>query len=220
MENEFPGNSRRERKPPVEKETEKIVEAVVTGEVVRRKKPLGKRFLETFIGGDAKSVGQYIFLDVLIPAAKDTIADIVTQGIERTLFGEVRSSSRRNGMRPGGTNGFVNYNSRYSRGSSSYSSPGDRREDPTRPISQRSRAAHDFDEIILATRVEAEEVIGRLFDIVEKYDMASVSDLYALVGVTPEFTDEKWGWTDLRGVGATRVRNGYLLDLPRPEPLK
>ena len=78
---------------------------------------------------------------------------------------------------------------------------------------------HDFNEIILGTRVEAEEVIDRLFDLLSKYDNASVADLYELVGITANFTDEKWGWTDLRGASVAKVRNGYLLDLPRPEPL-
>jgi hypothetical protein len=71
----------------------------------------------------------------------------------------------------------------------------------------------------LATRVEAEEVIDRLFDVVSRYETATVADLYEMVGVTGNYTDDKWGWTDLRGASVQRVRNGYLLDLPRPEPL-
>ena len=86
-------------------------------------------------------------------------------------------------------------------------------------MSRRARASHDFDEIILASRVEAEEVIDRLFDLVSRYESATVADLYEMVGVTGNFTDDKWGWTNIRGAGVTRVRNGFLLDLPRPEPL-
>lgn len=213
---EFPGNSRRVLKPTEKKEKttpEKKIERVVESEVVRRRKPLGKRFLETFAGGDAKSVLGYVMMDVLLPAAKDTIADAVSQGIERMLFGEVRSTSRRTGHRPtGGSSGYVSYN-RYTSGN-----PAMRREEP-RSVSSRARARHDFDEIILATRVEAEEVIDRLFDLVSRYESATVADLYELVGVSGNYTDDKWGWTDLRGAGVTRVRNGYLLDLPKPENL-
>jgi len=86
-------------------------------------------------------------------------------------------------------------------------------------MSRRGRASHDFDEIILATRVEGEEVIERLFDLVSRYEAATVADLYELVGVSGNYTDDKWGWTDVRGSGVTRVRNGYLLDLPKPEPI-
>lgn len=208
----YPGNSQRVTKvntEPSKKPEEKKIESVVQGEVIRRKKPLGKRFLDTFVGGDAKSVLGYVMLEVLLPAAKDTIADAFSQGVERMLFGEARSTSRRTGSRPG--TGYTSYN-RFSPSSSH------RREDP-RTISRQNRARHDFDEIILATRVEAEEVIGRLFDLVSQYDQATVADLYELLGVDGNYTDRKWGWTDVRGAGATRVSGGYLLDLPRPTEL-
>lgn len=207
---EFPANS----KVPKDKPADKKIEKVVSGEVVQRKKPLGKRFTETFIGGsDARSVWEYILMDVLVPAAKDTVADATSQGIERILFGEARSTSRRTGGRP--SNGHVSYN-RYS-GASTSRHPV-MRDEPRQP-SRRARASHDFGEIILATRVEAEEVIDRLFDLVSKYESATVADLYELVGVTGHYTDDKWGWFDMRGAGVTRIRNGYLLDLPKPEHL-
>lgn len=209
MPDEFPGNSRRQRDRPSQVQAEpKKIERVVQSHVDRRKKPLGKRFTEIFMGGDARSVWSFVTLDVLVPAAKDTLADAISQGFERLIFGEARSRSR-SGRRPGES--YINY-SRYSR---------DRKEDPRdRPnMSHRARAAHDFDEIIIATRVEAEEVIDRMFDIVAKYECATVNDLYDLVGIQGSYTDDKYGWNDLRGAGVTRVRNGYLLDLPRPEPL-
>jgi len=215
---DYPPNSRKSREPKVEStlpEPEKRAEKVVEGEVVRRKKPLGRRFTETFFSGSGRGVVSYIVLDVLLPAAKDTIADVVSQGIERMLFGEARSTSRRTGARSPGSSGYVSYN-RYS----AQPQNSVRRDDPrTHDLSRRARASHDFDEIILATRAEAEEVIGRLFDIVSKYEAATVADLYELLGITSKFTDDRWGWTDIRGAGVTRVRNGYLLDLPRPEPL-
>lgn len=211
MEN-YPGNSRNRDIPPAPAEEDKKIEKVIEGEVVRRKKPLGKRISETFVGGDMRSVGQYVTFEVLLPALKDTIADVASQGVERMLFGEARSTSRRTGRGPaGGT--YVQYN-RFSSGERDKG----RRADRDYP-SKRARASHDFDEIILATRVEAEAVIDRLFDLVSRYESASVADLYELVGASASFTDDKWGWTDIRGAGVTRVRNGYLLDLPRPEPL-
>lgn len=199
----------------VEKTTteDKKIEKVVEGEVQRRKKPLGKRFTETFVGDDAKGVWGFVLMDVLVPAAKDMAADAVSQGIERMLFGEARSSSRRTGHRPqsGTSNGYVSYN-RFSSGAPA------RREDH-RTVSRRARGSHDFDEIILATRVEAEEVVDRLFELTDRYGSATVADLYELVGISGNYTDDKWGWVDLRGAGVSRVRNGYLLDLPKPEHL-
>jgi len=204
----YPPNS---RKPKLVEEEPKKVEKVIEGTVLRRKKPLGKRITEMFVGGDARTAGSYVVFEVLLPAAKDTIADAISQGIERMLFGEARSTSRRTGYRP--NQGYVSYN-RYS--PSTRQTP--YRDEPRMP-SRKARATHDFDEIILATRVEAEEVIDRLFDLVSRYESATVKDLYELVGVPPNYTDDKWGWSDIRGAGVTRIRNGYLLDLPKPEPM-
>lgn len=211
MQNEFPSNSR--SKPAPEKPEPKQIKKVVTGDVVRRKKPLGKRFSEMFMGGDAKGVAGYVAFDVLLPAAKDMVADAVSQGVERMIFGEARSSGRRTGSRPHTTNGYVNY-SRFAQGGSPA-----RREDPRPSISHRARASHDFDEIIIPTRVEAEEVLDQLFALLERYGSAAVADLYEMVGVSGAYTDDKYGWVDLRGSRVERVRNGYLLDLPKPEPL-
>jgi len=210
---DFPSNSvtPRSEKKETSEGREKI-EPVIQGKVLRQKKPLKRKFTEVFVGGDARSVWSYVFMDVLVPAAKDMAADAVSQGIERMLFGEVRSSSRRGGRFSGPSNNYVNY-TRYSSGTRR------ERDEPSRSISRRARASHDFDEIILATRVEAETVIDKMFDLLTRYDSVSVSDLYDLVGMTGDYTDEKWGWTDLRGAGVTRIRNGYLLDLPRPDAI-
>jgi hypothetical protein len=205
---EYPPNAKKLKEEPVV--PEKKIEKVIEGKVIQRKKPLGKKFSELLIGGDSKSVGSYIFYDVLLPAMKDTIADVMTQGVERMLFGEARSTSRRPGSRRGGSSNYTNY-SNYTRNKPPW--------DDRRQISPRARASHDFNEIILETRAEAEEVLDRLFDLVAKYETATVRDLYELVGAPSKFTDDKWGWADLRGAGITRVRNGYLLDMPRPEPL-
>jgi hypothetical protein len=212
---DYPSNSR-EPKPAKKAVPDvpprRVERPVVTSKVVRRKQPVGTRLKELFIGDSAHNVWNYVALDVMLPAAKDMIADAVSQGVERMIFGEARSTSRRTGQRPGG---YVAYN-RYSPGNSQ---PTQNRRDERREVSRRSRASHDFDEIILATRVEAEEVIDALFNLVGKYETATVGDLYELVNVPSNYTDDKWGWTDLRGAGVTRVRNGYLLDLPRPEAI-
>jgi hypothetical protein len=214
---EYPANTHKVTQVsavPAKDETtpEKVVEKVTLSPVVQRKRPLSKRFTETFFGSDAKGVLGYVLTDVIIPAVKDTVADAFSQGIERMLFGESRSTSRRTGARPSGTAGYVSYNRFGS------SPPQGRREEP-RTISRRARSSHDFGELIRATRAEAEEVINRLFDLVEKYEHASVADLYDLVGITGNYTDSKWGWKDLRGATPHRVRDGYLLELPRTEPL-
>lgn len=199
----YPGNSNKERS--VEKPPEKKVEKVITGEVVQRKKGLGRKIAETFSGDDAQSVGNYLLFEVVIPAAKSLLSDIVNQGTERALYGESRPKG---GM---SRNNYTSYNRMYDGNKS--------RNESSRTISQRARASHDFGEIVLATRGEAEDVLDRLVMLIEQYDIATVSDLYDLVGITGSFTDDKWGWSDLRDARIQRINNGYLVNLPRATPI-
>lgn len=226
---EYPSNSKKSQSAPKgETKTEgtetterKRIESVVVNEVTMRKKPLGKRFLETFGGGDAQSVGSYILADVLLPAAKDMVADAVSQGIEKMLFGETRGRSR--GPVNRGYSPTTNYNSRYSNPSGGRPSDPRDRQDPRdrrQPMSHRARANHDFGEIVLASRAEADSVLSSMFAVLEEYQVVTVSDFYDLIGHTGSFADEKWGWDDLRGSTIHRVsRGGYTLDLPTPIPI-
>jgi hypothetical protein len=145
-------------------------------------------------------------MDVLLPAAKNMVSDAVSQGIERMLFGDARPSSR------GGRPGYVNYANR-SRSAAPLIS------DPRPPLSRQARTNHDFDDIIIGDRVQAEEVLDRLRELIDQYEVATVSDLYELVGLTGEFTDAKWGWYDLRTASVRLVRGGYLLSLPRTQAI-
>lgn len=202
---DFPSNNETSKRAPRDS---KKVERVTTGDVTRRKKSLRKQFSETFVAGDAKSAVRFVMMDVLLPAARDMVVESFHQGIEKLIFGDGRRRGARSPV--SGPTGYVSYN----RISSSSVSPS-----ATRSISRQSRARHNFDEIVLDERVEAEEVIDRLFDLVSRYDTATVADLYELVGLASTHTDHKWGWDDLAGAGVSRIRGGYLLDLPEPEPL-
>lgn len=205
---EYPPNSFSSKKPP-EPEEEKVVVRVTKSEAIRRKKGLGRKFKEIFFGGDARSTGRFIIHSVLIPAAKDMIIDAGREGIEKLVRGD--SYRRRNAPRSGPA-GYFSYDR-------VPTTRQDTREQP-RPLSARARARHDFDEIVLPSRAEAEEVIERLFDIVNRYTTATVADLYDLVGVRSSHVDQKWGWSDMRGAGVARVRDGYLLELPDVQPME
>jgi hypothetical protein len=202
---EFPPNSEASRRVIEDKNLTRVTK----GEPVRKKKPLRKRFADAFVAGSARMAAQYVVLDVALPMVKDLVVEMGSQGIEKLIFGE----SRRRGSLPpqSGQYGYVNYNR--------FSSPGRGLSSAQRAISRQARARHDFDEILLESRSEAEEVIDQLFEVVNRYGAATVADLYELVGLASTHTDHKWGWSDIRGAGVSRDRNGYLLDLPDPHPL-
>lgn len=212
-EGEFPSNSHSSKKEPTsdKKREEKKVEKIVTGTVVKQKKSLGKRFSENFLGEDSKSVGEYIVTEVLVPNTKDLIVEIVKSAIEMFMWGERRSKGS---SRHGGGKQYTSYGSYFSDKSSDRDRGYGRRE-----MSRSARARHDFDEILITDRGEAEEVLSHMYDLCEDYGMVSVADFYDMVGVDADFTDQKYGWTDMRGVKPVRVRGGFVLDLPRAKPL-
>jgi hypothetical protein len=204
----FPPNSRKaeNRSEP------KQLEAVTSARAVRRKQPLGRKFAHTFFGGDARTAMEYMVGHVLIPAAKEAIVEAASSGFEKLVYGEARP---KRGRPTSGPLGYVSYNRM------GQSKPVDDRPPMPSRLPRRARARHDFDDIIINTRQEAEEVLERLFDALDKYDSVSVADLYELTGLKSDHTDQKWGWLTLQGASVGRVRGGgYLLDLPEPEFLE
>ena len=83
----YPSNSQRSKASEIESKTDRKVERVVKTEVVRRKKPLGRRISDTFAQADASTVWNFVVMDVILPAAKDMISEAVSQGIDQMLFG-------------------------------------------------------------------------------------------------------------------------------------
>lgn len=210
---DFPPNSHRAKTQP---EPPKKIERVTSAEVVRRKKGLGRQFKETFIGGDAKMAMQYMMIEVVVPAVRDTMIDALQGGIEKLIYGDDRP---RRGSRSAPSAypnpGHVAYN-RMGPSVPPRSAP----PSSQNALSRRSRARHDFDDIVIPSRPEAEEVIDRMFDLLSRYGSVRVADLYELTGIAGTHTDHKWGWTELRGARAARLRSGgYLLELPEPQPL-
>ena len=193
---EYKGNSHRSKEQ--NEVVEKKVEQIAKGKT--KKKSEVKKFADTFIAEDITSVKDYIINDVLIPAAKKAITDIISNGIEMLLYGETRSKSKDRSTK-------VSYTKYY-----------DRDRDYDRPSRSRGRYGYDYDDIILDTRREAEEVLDRMDDLIDNYGMVSVADLYDLVGISGNYTDNKYGWTNLRNADVQRVRDGYLLKLPKALP--
>jgi len=186
----FPSNSDKSRE----------LKPVTQGVRVQKKTGFIASVSDTLFGENTRSVGQYILFDILIPAAKDTITDMITKGIEMIVYGDRGSrSSRRSGP------------SRTSYGS--YYRDRDRREDR---YSRTTRSGHRLDDIIIASRADAEEVLEQLFIRLDDYGTATVADFYDLVGITGEWTDRKWGWDTLERSDIRPVRGGYVVVLPKP----
>lgn len=195
----FPSNSIIQRTDKDEPKRE--IQKITTGKVSVKKPGLGKKMADTFLGDDVENVKSYLIMDVVVPAIKDTIVDMVCSGVEM-IFGV--------GRRGGGSrrSNYTNYSN------ISYKER-DKERRTRRSESRRDR--YDPNEIVVETRQEAEEVIFQLAELCESYGMARVADLYELVGITGDFQSQKWGWESVASARAVRVRGGgYAIDLPRP----
>lgn len=200
----------KEKKTDYEVDTEKRVEApVVTGDVKRKKRSDIHKFTDIFVSEDVNNVKNYIANDIIIPAAKNIISDVVTNSIDMLLYGE-------SGRRGRSSSSRISYNA-------SYRNYYDRRDDRVRDRDygySSPKTGYNYDEIILRSRGEAEEVLDRMTDILEEYGMVRVADLYELVGTTGSYTDNAYGWKDMRDARAERLRGGdYLIKMPRPQRL-
>lgn len=194
---EFPSNSRNQKAKIPQGEKREKVEAVAHGKKIQ-KTGLNK-FIDFIVGDDSKNVFSYLWNDILVPAAKNMLFDMIRDGAEMRIFGEVRNRGRRDRNTT-----YVSYD-QISR---------DRREPRTH-----ERKISKPDEVLIEDREEAEEVLSRMYDYWETYGIVSLAEYYDLVGVAGDFTDNKWGWDNLKGSRILRVRDGYIVDLPKMIPL-
>lgn len=198
----YPSNSIMGRNSKSSDGSQKI-ERVTSARVLKRR----KSFAETVFGENASAVTNYILLDVLIPAAKSTISDMISNGIEMLLYGEPR---RRGGRDRDRDKTYVSYSAYYGR---DRDRDRDRGRDDDRDRGGRRKR---FDDIVLETWNDADEVLNHLVDLIEEYDVATVANFYDLVGINGDYTDNKYGWDNLSKATIRRVRSGYVLDLPKP----
>ncbi len=187
-----------------QEQSEKKVEAVISGSAKTRKKTEIQKLTDVFIAEDAHNVKSYILMEVIVPAVKKAVSDIVTTGIDMILYGESNRSKKNS------TASKVSYRNFYERDKDRVyaGSATDRRN------------GFDYDDILFTTRGDAEAVLDAMNDIISQFGTVSVSDFYDLARVPNDnFTMNRYGWTNIGGATAVRVRDGYILKLPRAIPL-
>lgn len=196
---EYASNSQKSKREAAEREKRKV-EKVVSGPVKQRRKNELQRVADVFISEDISNIKQYILMDVLIPSVKRAVSEIVTNGINMLLYGEAgRSEKKSNASK-------ISYRSYYN--------------SPEPGPSPRTGSVYDYNEYVITNRGEAEDVLSSLEDMIERYGTASVADFYELLGVSCNFTDYKYGWSDLRNARVANVRDGYVIKFPRAMPLE
>lgn len=185
-----------------EEPTKKKVEKVVSGNVKTKKRNEVLKLADIFTSEDVSTVKSHIFSDVLVPSIKKMVSDAVKTGIDMILYGDSDASRTKSPASKVSYSKFYNEPS-YKAVYDGYS----------------KRETYEYNNIVLETRGDAEAVLMALEDMIDQYDIASVADLYDLVGIVGSYTDNKYGWTSVRSARIERVRDGYVIRMPKALPL-
>lgn len=184
----------------------KNVESVAKSKVQGKKKSELRKFKDVFISEDISGVKDYVIFDVMIPAIRDAVVDTLVNAIYMIFTGENKTS--RETTRPGNGAQRIRYSRMYD----------DARERPR----EVRRTPYDYDDVIFATKTDAEAVLMRMFELIEQYKCVTVGDFYDLAGYKDgTYLDNKYGWVgnELRSAAIIRTRDGWQIKLPRVGPL-
>jgi len=205
----FEPNSHKYREQQLAKTAQKDKRPVARakGRTTPKKQSLSKRFISTFLCADKEEVKSYLIEEVIIPALKENIADFINCAVSMFLFEEVsrRPYSRggRNGQ--GGTT-QTNYGKFYGQKTERLSN------------FQKPRANHNIEEVYYETKSDASLVLDGMLEILNSdAGQVTVADFYDLSGMSTTFTDNNFGWRELR---TARIMGspsrGYWIELPKP----
>ena len=180
----------------------------VTTNVVVKKESEAKRLGKKFFAEDAKTVGSHVVESVVIPSLQKLLSDAVKGAIDWLIYGS-KGSKNSSGV------GTISYGSYYNRSGYINQTPV-----YTNPMLNNKPTLYAVNDIIIADRGEAEEVLLRMKESINSYGMVSVGDFYDLVGQRANFTDQKWGWFDLRTADIIRVDGGFCIRFPKVQPIE
>lgn len=193
-------NKARESKPNAEPEKKLSFGSV---ELVEHKPNFFEKIAHLFISEDVVDVKGYIVHDVLIPGVRDLVADIIHGTTDAVFYGD--RTGRYHGKKKGPNSNFE-YSSIFASNGFNKSERTSQRGDRVRPIIARSRA-------------EAEDLLTTLAEYIDTTGSVSVGQVYGALEWDTNPNDFKWGWESLGAADVERVKEGYLIKLPRPHSL-
>lgn len=177
-------------------------------------KPIDKKKFSfgKFFAADAKTVGEHVVESILVPSLQKLLSDSVKGAVDWFIYGAKGKSSFNTGP------GTVSY-SRYYQGpvGSQYyyqNTPPGAPGPTTRP------GIYSVGEFKFEDRGDAETVLMRMNEAIERYGMVSVADFYDFIGQRCSFTDQKYGWYDLRPAQVIRYDDGYSIQFPKAQPIE
>lgn len=174
---------------------------VISGEAKTRKKTGISKMSDVFIAEDVSTVKNHIFSDVVVPAVKALLVDIITSGTQMVFYGDVVNRNKAPGAR-------YNYGGCYN----SLNHP---------PKTQETNyTGYGYEDPVVESRGDAERILQEMNEIIREYGQASIADLYDLCGITGRPTDMNYGWTEMPGAKSRRIPEGHAIIMPRPICIK
>lgn len=194
---DFKGNSH------ISKEPEKI-EPVTTNVTVKKTSEIEK-FGKSIISEDIGNVRKKLTSDVVVPGIKKLLSDVGTNFINWFIYGIKGAPSNKTTL--SGLN-RISYNSMYDRPVQ------------TSNLSQPKAGLFEIDDVYFDDRGDAELVLLKLKEHIERYGMVSAGNFYQMIRSQYAFTAEKWGWRDLSKAEIQRKSDKYIIIFPKLEPLE
>lgn len=201
---DYASNSHKSKEVP-ETRPSSNVETEGTKDLQMRKPTVGKKLMKTFIQEDFEDIKDAIIYDYIIPGIKD----VIRSAIDMALGGDGRSSSRYRSS----SNSRNSYDKYYR--------DRDRRDDRRRDRRDDDRV--DLSDIVYDSKAQVEDIRAELLRELDRYEVLSVSNFWDILRENdfrvPErwrnYTDNAFGWYDLGSCRVERVRDGWIMRLPR-----
>lgn len=195
---EFPDKSRPD-KPAAAKKVNPVIPGA---KPVTR--PATRRFMDYMFAESPKSLAGKVGRDVIVPRLKAGFEETVRSFLSGMLWGNggspVNQMIKGQTMRVGGMN--------YSQITPSTTGLAIQ--------ANQSRTGGNYQDIVMPSQQQAEVVLANMFDLLNEYRVVTVANLYELANMSAAISDYNFGWTSLDGARISKVREGFLLELPRP----
>jgi hypothetical protein len=185
----------------------KKVEAVIPPGSKKVERPATRRFFDFLFAESPKELGKKVARDVVVPRLKAGVEEAFNNFLAGMLWG-----GNQNRPLGGMVQGTV-----LRAGASSYSTVS------TQAAMLAARGAlpatssnGSYQDLVVPTQQFAETLLANMYNLLDQYRVVAVADLYEAAALTPAPADNSYGWTSLDGARISKVREGYLLELPRP----
>lgn len=157
-----------------------------------------QKFAEGLIKQDREGIKHYIVSEWLIPGIQKGIL-----GLLQTMFYGANAPIGTSNVNMASRVSYVNYSK------------------PAMPqtIAQPS-TGYNWPDILYATRGDAESVLARLYETIQRSQIVSVGMMYDLSGVSAPYTAYNYGWTNIDSARISQNMDGtWRIIMPRATPI-